>query len=155
MLTKFDDYPIHQTPEPLAIVATTDRHAYDRYWFNGYQDDGEFYFGIGAAVFPNLGIVDLTVALHYALDTPRDRIVWDVGHQCYTHKLLTGRREGFERLRKRYQGRQQQESAAADPSRHAAAWAAAWWTRCWQWATLLFRENAWARCKMSLAPVGR
>ena len=55
MLTKFDDYPIHQTSEPLAIVATTDRHAYDRYWFNGYQDDGAFYFGIGAAVYPNLG----------------------------------------------------------------------------------------------------
>ena len=38
MLTKFDDYPIHQTSEPIAVVATTDRHAYDRYWFNGYQD---------------------------------------------------------------------------------------------------------------------
>ena len=43
MLTKFDDYPIHQTSEPLAIPATTDRHAYDRYWFNGYQDDGAFF----------------------------------------------------------------------------------------------------------------
>ncbi len=58
MLTKMDDYPIHQTTEPLAIVQTTDRHAYDRYWFNGYQDDAEFYFAIGAAVYPNLGILD-------------------------------------------------------------------------------------------------
>lgn len=58
MLTAFDDYPIHQTPEPLAIPATTDRHVYDRYWFNGYANDGEFYFGIGAAIYPNLGIVD-------------------------------------------------------------------------------------------------
>ena len=63
MLTKFDDYPIHQTAEPLSIVATTDRHAYDRYWFNGYQDDGEFYFGIGAAVYPNLGIVDCGLSI--------------------------------------------------------------------------------------------
>ena len=58
MLTKLDDYPIHQTTEPLAIVGTTDRHAYDRYWFNGYQDDGQMYFAIGAAVYPNLGILD-------------------------------------------------------------------------------------------------
>ena len=63
MLTKFDDYPIHQTPEPLAVVATSDRHAYDRYWFNGYQDDGAFYFGIGAAVYPNLGIVDCGLSI--------------------------------------------------------------------------------------------
>ena len=63
MLTKFDDYPIHQTPEPLAVVATSDRHAYDRYWFNGYQDDGAFYFGIGAAVYPNLGILDCGLSI--------------------------------------------------------------------------------------------
>jgi hypothetical protein len=58
MLSRFDDYPIHQTPEPIARPASTDRNVYDRYWFNGYADDGEFYFGIGAAVYPNLGIMD-------------------------------------------------------------------------------------------------
>ncbi len=58
MLSKFDDYPIHQIPAPIAHVATGDRNAYDRYWFNGYQDDGEFYFGIGSAIYPNLGIMD-------------------------------------------------------------------------------------------------
>ena len=58
MLSKFDDYPIHQTSQPIAQPATGDRNAYDRYWFNGYQDDGEFYFGIGAALYPNLGILD-------------------------------------------------------------------------------------------------
>ncbi len=58
MLTKFDDYPIHQTPEPIAQPASSDRNVYDRYWFNGYQDDGEFYFGIGSAIYPNLGIQD-------------------------------------------------------------------------------------------------
>lgn len=58
MLSKFDDYPIHQTSEPVAVPVTTDRNAYDRYWFNGYTDDGEFYFGVGAALYPNLGIMD-------------------------------------------------------------------------------------------------
>ncbi len=47
----------------------------------------------------NLGCVELTMALHLALDLPEDKIVWDVGHQAYTHKLLTGRREGFDHLR--------------------------------------------------------
>ena len=47
----------------------------------------------------NLGAVELTMALHLALNFPEDKIVWDVGHQSYTHKLLTGRRDGFESLR--------------------------------------------------------
>lgn len=48
----------------------------------------------------NLGTVELTMALHLCLTLPEDKIVWDVGHQSYTHKLLTGRREGFDTLRK-------------------------------------------------------
>ncbi len=48
----------------------------------------------------NLGVVELTMALHLALNLPEDKIVWDVGHQSYTHKLLTGRKDGFETLRK-------------------------------------------------------
>ena len=48
----------------------------------------------------NLGVVELTMALHLSLDLPRDKIVWDVGHQSYTHKLLTGRKAGFDELRK-------------------------------------------------------
>ena len=48
----------------------------------------------------NLGAVELTMALHLFLDLPEDKLIWDVGHQSYTHKLLTGRREGFESLRK-------------------------------------------------------
>jgi hypothetical protein len=63
MLSKMDDYPIHQTSEPVAHPATSDRHAYDRYWFNGYQDDGAFYFGIGMALYPNLGIMDCALSL--------------------------------------------------------------------------------------------
>src|SRR5690242_4672543 len=46
-----------------------------------------------------LGVVELTVALHYLFDTPRDRIVWDVGHQAYPHKILTGRRDRIRTLR--------------------------------------------------------
>ncbi len=48
----------------------------------------------------NLGTVELTMAMHLALDLPNDKIVWDVGHQAYTHKILTGRKEGFDSLRK-------------------------------------------------------
>ncbi|MEK7475571.1 MAG: 1-deoxy-D-xylulose-5-phosphate synthase [Candidatus Coatesbacteria bacterium] len=48
----------------------------------------------------NLGVVELTMAMHIVFESPRDRILWDVGHQCYTHKLLTGRRDGFPTLRK-------------------------------------------------------
>lgn len=48
----------------------------------------------------NLGAVELTMALHLSLNLPEDKIIWDVGHQSYTHKLLTGRRDGFQNLRK-------------------------------------------------------
>lgn len=58
MLNKFDEYPIHQTPEPIAHPATSDRNFYDRTWFNGYSDDGEYYFGIGMAVYPHRNILD-------------------------------------------------------------------------------------------------
>tara|TARA_R110000868_G_scaffold5065_6_gene31220 strand:+ start:2837 stop:4717 length:1881 start_codon:yes stop_codon:yes gene_type:complete len=49
-----------------------------------------------------LGVVELTVALHYVFDTPNDRLVWDVGHQAYPHKILTGRREEMTRIRSEY-----------------------------------------------------
>jgi len=53
----------------------------------------------GGHLSSNLGTVELTIALHYVFDTPHDRLVWDVGHQTYGHKVLTGRREGMQRLR--------------------------------------------------------
>ena len=53
----------------------------------------------GGHLSSNLGTVELTVALHYVFDTPHDRLVWDVGHQTYAHKVLTGRRAGMARLR--------------------------------------------------------
>lgn len=54
----------------------------------------------GGHVASNLGVVELTIALHSIFDTPKDKIVWDVGHQCYVHKILTGRREEFQNIRK-------------------------------------------------------
>ncbi len=53
----------------------------------------------GGHLSSNLGTVELTIALHYVFDTPEDRLVWDVGHQTYAHKVLTGRRAGMDRLR--------------------------------------------------------
>lgn len=54
----------------------------------------------GGHLASNLGTVELTMAMHLAFELPKDKIVWDVGHQSYTHKLLTGRRDGFDHLRK-------------------------------------------------------
>ncbi|WIX97716.1 1-deoxy-D-xylulose-5-phosphate synthase [Amycolatopsis mongoliensis] len=53
----------------------------------------------GGHLGPNLGVVELTLALHRVFDSPRDAIVWDVGHQAYVHKIVTGRADGFDRLR--------------------------------------------------------
>src|ERR1700743_1011715 len=58
MLNKLDDFPIHQTPEPIAHPATSDRNVYDRTWFNGYANDGSYYFGIGMAIYPYRGVLD-------------------------------------------------------------------------------------------------
>ncbi|WP_027437554.1 1-deoxy-D-xylulose-5-phosphate synthase [Lachnospira multipara] len=54
----------------------------------------------GGHLASNLGVVELTIALHVALDLPKDKIIWDVGHQSYTHKILTGRKNRFDQLRK-------------------------------------------------------
>lgn len=54
----------------------------------------------GGHLASNLGVVELTLALHNVLDLPADKIIWDVGHQAYTHKILTGRKKGFANLRK-------------------------------------------------------
>jgi 1-deoxy-D-xylulose-5-phosphate synthase len=52
----------------------------------------------GGHVASNLGVIEATIALHFLFDSPNDKIVWDVSHQCYTHKILTGRRKSIERL---------------------------------------------------------
>src|SRR6267154_6901304 len=53
----------------------------------------------GGHVGPNLGVVELTLALHYVFNTPKDKFIWDVSHQVYTHKILTGRRERLGTIR--------------------------------------------------------
>ena len=53
----------------------------------------------GGHLASNLGVVELTMALHLCFDLPKDKIIWDVGHQSYTHKILTGRKDGFHTLR--------------------------------------------------------
>lgn len=53
----------------------------------------------GGHLAPNLGVVELTLAMHYVFDSPKDKFIWDVGHQAYVHKLLTGRNERFDSLR--------------------------------------------------------
>lgn len=57
----------------------------------------------GGHLAPNLGVVEIAIALHYVFDAPRDKIIWDVGHQCYPHKILTGRKDRFQSLRQ-FQG---------------------------------------------------
>ncbi|NQX87757.1 MAG: hypothetical protein HRT77_03735 [Halioglobus sp.] len=76
MLSKFDDYPIHQTAEPVFHTASSDRFVYDRYWYNGHAKDGSFYFGITVCRYPNLGILDCSFSLtiddhHYAFHGSR------------------------------------------------------------------------------------
>ncbi len=63
VLSRFDDYPIHQTPDPLATPATTDKDVYERYWFNGYDTSGDLFFGIGTALYPHLAIRDCGLSL--------------------------------------------------------------------------------------------
>ena len=50
----------------------------------------------GGHLASNLGVVELTMAMHLVFDLPKDKIIWDVGHQSYTHKILTGRKDGFD-----------------------------------------------------------
>jgi hypothetical protein len=57
-ITPFDDYPVHQTPQPIAHPVSGDPNHYDRYWFNGFSVDAEWFFGIALGVYPNRGIID-------------------------------------------------------------------------------------------------
>jgi hypothetical protein len=63
MLTRFDDYPIHQTPEPIAHPASSDRNAYDRYWFNGFDKEGQIYFAVALGLYPHRGVMDCSLSV--------------------------------------------------------------------------------------------
>src|SRR5262245_65467073 len=56
---------------------------------------------VGGHFAPGLGVVELTIALHYIFDTPRDKIIWEVGHQAYPHKIMTGRNENYDAIRQK------------------------------------------------------
>ncbi len=94
------------------------------------QEIREFLIGsvsrTGGHLGPNLGVVELTIALHRVFDSPRDTIVFDTGHQTYVHKLLTGRRDGFVNLRKKgglsgYQSRAESEHDVVENSHASTA----------------------------------
>jgi hypothetical protein len=63
VLSRHDDYPVHQTQSPLARPVTTDRNFYDRYWFNGFEREGGFYFGIALGLYPNRRVMDAAISL--------------------------------------------------------------------------------------------
>ena len=63
MLSLFDDYPVHQTPEPVKTPATSDRDFYERYWFNGYTKAGDTYLGVGTGLYPHLDIADCGISI--------------------------------------------------------------------------------------------
>lgn len=82
MLSSFDDYLVHQTPEPVAHVATSDLNAYDRYFFNGYAPDGEVFFAAALGLYPNRQVMDASfsvvrngrqISLHSSRRAPSDR----------------------------------------------------------------------------------
>ena len=88
VLNPLDDYAVHQTPEPVAHPASTDANAYDRYFFNGYDDEGTLVFAVALGVYPNRRIIDAAVtvvhegrqrSLHASGRMPTDRTVTAVG----------------------------------------------------------------------------
>lgn len=88
MLTPFDDFPIHQTPEPVAHPATGDRNVYDRYFFNGYRADASLYFAAAWGLYPNRSVQDAAfsvvrggeqVSVHASRRAPLDRVDMRVG----------------------------------------------------------------------------
>src|SRR5689334_25070851 len=94
-------YPLLETVEDPADIRT-----FDRKQLAQLADELRAFIldsvsATGGHLSSNLGTVELTIALHYVFNTPYDRLVWDVGHQTYVHKILTGRREGMSKLRMR------------------------------------------------------
>ena len=63
MLTPFDDFPIHPSADPIAHPASADPNHYDRYWFNGHQRDGAFYFGAAMGHYPVRGVIDAAFSI--------------------------------------------------------------------------------------------
>jgi 1-deoxy-D-xylulose-5-phosphate synthase len=95
-------YPLLQTIDRPADLRALERKQLDQVAGELRDFLIESVSGTGGHLSSNLGTVELTIALHYVFNTPDDRLVWDVGHQCYPHKVLTGRRTGMNKLRMRH-----------------------------------------------------
>src|SRR6056300_705829 len=104
----FDQIPTQRPETPLldAIDAPADLRELDEAELSLLADELRAYLlyvvgQVGGHFGAGLGVVELTIALHYIFATPEDRLVWDVGHQAYPHKILTGRREAMSTLRQK------------------------------------------------------
>src|SRR4051812_28687643 len=94
-------YPLLETVEDPADIRTFDRRQLAQLATELRAFIVDSVASTGGHLSSNLGTVELTIALHYVFSTPEDRLIWDVGHQTYGHKILTGRREGMKRLRQK------------------------------------------------------
>src|SRR3982750_4998485 len=94
-------YPLLETVDDPADIRTLDRRQLAQLATELRAFLVESVASTGGHLSSNLGTVELTVALHYVLQTPRDRVIWDVGHQTYGHKILTGRRTRMGSLRQK------------------------------------------------------
>src|SRR3982750_4006135 len=94
-------YPLLETVDDPADIRTLDRRQLAQLATELRSFIVDSVAATGGHLSSNLGTVELTIALHYVFSTPQDRLIWDVGHQTYGHKILTGRREGMKRLRQK------------------------------------------------------
>jgi len=92
-------YPLLETIDDPAQLRQLDRRGLHQLAEELRTFIVESVAGTGGHLSSNLGTVELTIALHYVFRTPEDRLIWDVGHQTYGHKILTGRRERMRSLR--------------------------------------------------------
>ena len=94
-------YPLLETVDDPAILRTFDRKQLNQLATELRAFIVDSVSSTGGHLSSNLGTVELTIALHYVFDTPADKLIWDVGHQTYGHKILTGRRAGMKTLRQK------------------------------------------------------
>src|SRR3982750_2394444 len=94
-------YPLLETVDDPADIRTLDRRQLAQLATELRAFIVDSVASTGGHLSSNLGTVELTIALHYVFRTPEDRLIWDVGHQTYGHKILTGRRSGMDRLRQK------------------------------------------------------
>ena len=101
----------------------------------------------GGHLASSLGVVELTLALHHVFNTPEDKIIWDVGHQAYAHKIITGRREDFRAIRRK--GGISGFPNAASPRTMPMTWATAAqayhlrWARLWAVTSRVKTTRSW------------